>query len=163
MAAPEYPGAISASVMGTLARADMYPGGTYHGFFKHLVNLREVTTDGIGTHAPALATLFAYVTNHSTTAKTTGWLVSLYEIGASIYMPMFFARTSGSAGMLILLIIVVFVVPTVQAAPCPTCSDCLPGCTFSTNARACPFIASVAANTAIVAGGMGALNTVSCA
>ena len=60
--------------------------------------------------------------------------------------------------MLILLIIVVFMVPTVQAAPCPTCSDCLPGCTFSTNARACPFIASVAANTAIVAGGMGALN-----
>eukprot|EP00966_Prymnesium_polylepis_P064971 1507294-Prymnesium_polylepis.2 len=45
-------------------------------------------------------------------------------------------------------------VPTVQAAPCPTCSDCLPGCTFSADARACPFLASVAANSA----GVGALN-----
>eukprot|EP00966_Prymnesium_polylepis_P225900 5225312-Prymnesium_polylepis.1 len=42
--------------MGTLARTDMYPGGTYHGFFKHLENLlKEVVTDGIRTSARALA------------------------------------------------------------------------------------------------------------
>eukprot|EP00966_Prymnesium_polylepis_P278906 6443307-Prymnesium_polylepis.1 len=113
--------------MGPLAREDMYPGGTYHGFFQHLVNILkdiQVTTDGIRTRASVLATLLACATNLSTTtAKTTIWLVSLYEIAASIYVPMFFARTSGSAGMLILLIIVIFMVPTVQAEPCPTCSD----------------------------------------
>eukprot|EP00966_Prymnesium_polylepis_P327135 7383006-Prymnesium_polylepis.1 len=130
VATQDYPGPISASIMGTLARADMYPGGGVHGFFQHLVNLlTEVITDGIRTSALALAEQFAYVTNHLKThqnrcfgskGESSGWSVPYWiGIGASIYMPMSFARTSGSAGMLILLIIVVFMVPTVQAAPCP--------------------------------------------
>mmetsp|Transcript_24273 Transcript_24273/g.60282 ORF Transcript_24273/g.60282 Transcript_24273/m.60282 type:complete len:259 (-) Transcript_24273:305-1081(-) len=36
VAAPEYPGAISASIMGPLAASNMYPGGTFDGFFAHL-------------------------------------------------------------------------------------------------------------------------------
>eukprot|EP00966_Prymnesium_polylepis_P169133 3910958-Prymnesium_polylepis.1 len=114
MAAPEYPGAISASVMGPLTRADMYPGGTYHGFFQHLVSLlKEVVTNGIRTSARALAAQIAYDTYHLTImAATNQMMVSLFGTSTPIYMSMFFARTSGSAGTLILLIIVVFMVPT---------------------------------------------------
>eukprot|EP00966_Prymnesium_polylepis_P162699 3760359-Prymnesium_polylepis.1 len=73
--------------METLARADMYPGITYHGFFKHLVNLlKEVVADGIRTSARALAAQIAYVTNHSTNGLGTGWKISFYGIGASIYL-----------------------------------------------------------------------------
>eukprot|EP00966_Prymnesium_polylepis_P036831 854472-Prymnesium_polylepis.1 len=51
--------------MGPLAASDMYPGGTYHGFFHHLVNLlKEVVTDGIRTSARVLAALIAYDTYH---------------------------------------------------------------------------------------------------
>eukprot|EP00966_Prymnesium_polylepis_P178169 4125921-Prymnesium_polylepis.1 len=60
--------------MGPLVRADMYPGGTYHGFFQHLVNLLkdiQVTTVGIRTCASVLATLLACVTNLSTTTTKT--------------------------------------------------------------------------------------------
>ena len=125
VAAPEYPGAISASIMGPLAASNMYPGGTFHGFFNHLVNLLKEVVDGIRTRADAGAALFGSDTYHS--AIAVNWVVAIFGLSTPIYMPMLFARTSGSAGVLILLIIVVFMVPTVQAAPCPTCSDCLPG------------------------------------
>eukprot|EP00966_Prymnesium_polylepis_P108876 2519972-Prymnesium_polylepis.1 len=49
-------------------------------------------------------------------------------------------------------------VPTVQAAPCPTCSDCLPGL-FSTHAL---FSRLSLRRSAIVAGGVGALNIAGC-
>ena len=157
VAAPEYPGAISASIMGPLAASNMYPGGTFDGFFAHLVNLLSEVVDGIRTRAKAGIALFAYDDAHY--AMGADGLIVGFNWSTPIYMAMLlFTRASGSVGGLILFIIVVFMVPTVQAAPCPTCSDSLPGCTFSTNARACPFIASVAANTAIVAGGVGALN-----
>eukprot|EP00966_Prymnesium_polylepis_P124940 2889493-Prymnesium_polylepis.1 len=95
----------------------MYPGGTFHGFFNHLVNLLKEVVDGIRTRADVGAALFGCDTYHLATALVA--IFGIFGLPTPIYMPMLFARTSGSAGGLIILITVVFMVPTVQAAPCP--------------------------------------------
>ena len=143
--ATTYAGPMAHAMMGPLARGDVYGDvDSRDSFFDHL---KEMVLKGFEPLQAMISILDPRL------IQTKPLVVDL-ALGL-LRLALFICYYSGSP---VLIMIVLFMAPIVQAAPCPTCSNCLPGCTFSTTGTPCPFTRTVAANVAVVAGGVGALN-----